>query len=319
VVRAYPVEPAGAGYRAEIVDVLTSTDTWYRPSDVCVAPDGALYVTDWNDAGVGGHYMADQKLETMTGRIYRVAPKGHKTSVPRYNLTTAAGCAAALQSPNIATRYLAWTKLRQMGVNAEGALLSVWKGNDPRMRARALQLLARNKGQERKYIDQALKDTDSDIRITGLRIARSLKLDIIPLVQGLLNDSSSQVRRECAIALRHHPSSQAPQLWTALAQQHTGRDRWYLEALGIGADKQWDKYLEAWLAQAGDNWNTAAGREIVWRSRSKKTPGLLVKMINDKNTSAKEREYYFRALDFITGPEKEQAVVELLTSAAPAK
>jgi len=33
--------------------------------------DGSIYVVDWNDAGVGGHNMADQKLETMTGRIYR--------------------------------------------------------------------------------------------------------------------------------------------------------------------------------------------------------------------------------------------------------
>src|SRR5207244_549422 len=41
VVRAYPVEKAGAGYQAKMVDLLTSTedDRWFRPSDVCVAPD----------------------------------------------------------------------------------------------------------------------------------------------------------------------------------------------------------------------------------------------------------------------------------------
>src|SRR5690606_22187096 len=65
-VRAYPVEPEGAGFKAGIQDILTSGDTWFRPSDVCVAPDGSIFVADWNDAGVGGHNMADQKLETMT-------------------------------------------------------------------------------------------------------------------------------------------------------------------------------------------------------------------------------------------------------------
>src|SRR5438477_2213669 len=111
VVRAYPIQPAGAGYQAASKDLLSTSDTWFRPSDVCVAPDGSLYIADWNDAGVGGHYMADQKLETMTGRVYRLAPKGNKPTVPKLDLATAAGCVQALQSPNQATRYLAWTKL----------------------------------------------------------------------------------------------------------------------------------------------------------------------------------------------------------------
>jgi putative membrane-bound dehydrogenase-like protein len=314
VVRAYPVEPDGAGYKAEMVDLLTSTDTWYRPSDVSVAPDGSVYVADWNDAGVGGHNMADQKLETMTGRVYRLAPPGHKPVVPKLNLNTAAGCVEALQSPNYATRYLAWTKLHEMQGQAESELLKLWANDNPRFRARALHLLARIKGSEKRYVEQALRDGNADIRLTGLRIARELKLDVIPYVKVLAKDASPQVRRECAIALRHHSSPDAPILWAQLAQQHDGKDRWYLEALGIGADRQWDQYFGAWLQQASENWNTSAGRDIVWRSRSKKTPGLLVKIINDKNTSEKERARYFRSLDFIQGPEKDAALLELLST-----
>ena len=29
-------------------------DQWFRPADVCVAPDGSLIVADWYDPGVGG-------------------------------------------------------------------------------------------------------------------------------------------------------------------------------------------------------------------------------------------------------------------------
>src|SRR2546430_450812 len=75
VVRAYTIQTAGAGYKAEIRNMLTTTNTWFRPSDLCVAPDGSVYVADWNDAGVGGHNMADQKVAEMTGRIYRIATK----------------------------------------------------------------------------------------------------------------------------------------------------------------------------------------------------------------------------------------------------
>lgn len=318
-VRAYPVTEDGAGYKARIENIITTDDTWFRPSDVAVAPDGSLYAADWNDAGVGGHNMVDQKLETMTGRVYRVAPNGHKPSAPRLDLATAAGCVQALQSPNQATRYLAWTKLHAMPSEAENDLLTLWKSGEPRMRARALHLLARIKGQEKKYVEQALQDTDANIRVAGLRIARSLKLGVIPYVKMVAQDSSAQVRRECAIALRHNSSAEAAQLWAALAQQHDGKDRWYLEALGIGADQQWDKFLNAWLAAVGDRWNTPGGRDVVWRSRGKKTPGLLVKIINDKETEAKERERYMRSFDFIQGPEKDAALVELLTSAAGAK
>ena len=313
VVRAYPAKKDGAGYSATMSNILSSADKWFRPSDVCVGPDGALYVADWNDAGVGGHAMADHELDKMTGRVYRVAPAGKKLSVPKLDLSNAAGCVAALQSPNQATRYLAWTNLHEMQASAESELLKLWKDKDPRMRARAIQLLARIKGQEKKYVDAALKESDSDLRIVGLRTARSLKIDAIPYVSKLAKDSSPQVRRECAIALRHSESSEAAQLWTTLAEQYDGKDRWYLEALGIAADKQEDKFFNAWLAKVGDHWNTPAGREIVWRSRATKAAPLLAKIITDKNPDAAQRDQFLRALDFIKGPEKEAALVEIAT------
>ncbi|HVY68839.1 MAG TPA: PVC-type heme-binding CxxCH protein [Verrucomicrobiae bacterium] len=313
VVRAYPVKPSGAGYTAEIVDLLTSSDSWYRPSDVCVAPDGSVYIADWNDAGVGGHNMADRKLETMTGRVYRVAPAGNKPSVPKLDLKSPKGAVAALQSPNGSTRYLAWTALHDMGKRAQGELAKVWKGNDSRMRARAFDLLVRIPGNEKKYIAEALKDKDENIRIVGLRQARMLKVDPVGAVHDLASDPSPAVRRECAVALRHSDSADMPALWTVLAKQYDGKDRWYLEALGLAADRKWDECLEAWLHAVGGNWDTPAGREIVWRSRAKKTPGMLVKIIADKSLTEQQRAHYFRSLDFITGPEKDAALLEILS------
>ena len=43
-----------------MVDLIRGErDLAFRPSDVAVAPDGSLFVADWQDPGVGGHQAAD--------------------------------------------------------------------------------------------------------------------------------------------------------------------------------------------------------------------------------------------------------------------
>jgi putative membrane-bound dehydrogenase-like protein len=316
-VKSYPVEPDGAGYKTHSIDILTSSDTWFRPSDVCVGPDGALYVADWNDAGVGGHDMADRDPAKMTGRIYRIAPVGSKPVVPKLELGTAAGCVRVLQSPNLSTRYLAWNALRKMQSKGRKELFKLWtRGTDPRMRARALYLLAEINRGETNTVTLAVKDANPDLRIAGLRIAREHQLDVIRFVSTLVHDSSAQVRRECAIALRHNHSPEMPRLWTELALQHDGRDRWYLEALGIGADRQEDKCFDSWHASVAENWNTAAGRDIVWRSRATNSLPLLTKIILSRDTPDNERMRYFRAIDYIQSPAKEPALIDMLLAAS---
>jgi putative heme-binding domain-containing protein len=199
---------------------------------------------------------------------------------------------------------------------AEKALRKLWQGDDQRMRARALQLLARQKGSEKRYLTEAIKDANPDIRITGLRIARQLKWDVIPMAAKLSHDASPAVRRECAIALRHNPAPEAASVWTELAAQHDGKDRWYLEALGIGADNQWDKFLEIWTQKMGGRHDTAASRDIIWRSRSNRhTPELLAKIINSRALNEPERRRYFRSFDFLSGPGKQQALIGFLKRA----
>ena len=51
---------------------------------------------------------------------------------------------------------------------------------------------------------------------------------------------------------------------------------------------------------------------IIWRSRAKKSPALLAKIIKDPATTEEDQPRYFRAFDFLTGPEKEAALKSLL-------
>ena len=303
VARAYPVKKSGAGYTAEMVDVLKATDRWVRPSDVCTAPDGSLFVADWYDPGVGGHGMRD--LER--GRIFRIAPPGSKYQVPEFDASTVEGAIQALRNPNLSARYLGWTALHQMGSKAIPALKKMTGDRDSRMRARAFWLLGKIDGST--WAVKALADRDEDIRIVGVRLARQLGVGV-KAVKVLVDEPSPQVRRECAIALHGSKDPAAPELWAELAMKHDGKDRWYLEALGIGASGNDDACYQAWKARAGSNWNNTAGRDIVWRSRSKHACADLAEIV--KSLSADQHPRYMRAFDFHKGPEKDKALAAIL-------
>ncbi len=296
VCRAYPATKSGAGYTATVANVLQGArDNWFRPSDVSVAPDGSLFVADWYDPGVGGH----NQQEVDKGRIFRVAPPGVKYTVPKYDYSTADGAAEALKSPNFSVRYLAFTALKNMGKQATGALAKLYDDkSNPRVRARALWLWGQIEGAGKSAVEAATRDGDPDIRVTGIRLARELKLDPIEIVRPLVNDPDPAVRRECAIALRHCQSPEAARLWAELAAKHDGQDRWYLEALGIGADKNWDACLDAYLALSPDPLGAPGGRDIIWRSRAAKTPALLVKIIKDPATPKQDQPRVYAGLRF---------------------
>ena len=44
----------------------------FRPADLDIGPDGAIYIADWHDERSGGHSTQD---ESASGAIYRIAPK----------------------------------------------------------------------------------------------------------------------------------------------------------------------------------------------------------------------------------------------------
>lgn len=321
-VRAYPVEKSGAGYTAKMVDILTSTDNWYRPSDVAIAPDGSLYISDWYDPGVGGHAMGDNVRDKIMGRIYRVAARGSLPKATAPDLATAEGAVKALELPNPATVFAAWQALAALGAKAEPALVTLWKSPDPRLRSRALGLLARLPGRQVEHLRAGLLDPDSDVRVAAVRLCSTLErsnvLDTSPLdedralVGKLLRDHSPQVRRQIAVSL--YRTKKIDQLWAALAAQHDGQDRWYLEALGIGAIGNEDACFDAWLAMVGDNWNTAGGRDIIWRMRTAKSADYLAKIVADDEVAAGEKPRFLRAFDFLpASPEKAKALAHIAT------
>ena len=310
IVRSYPVKKSGAGYSAEIVNILEGTnDKWFRPSDVSVAPDGSLIIADWYDPGVGGHAMGDLDR----GRLYRVTPTGHTGyTSPAVDLTTADGAIAALSSPNEEARYQGYTALKTMGLAAAPALEKLAASPKPHLQARALWLLAQVPGKADSTIALALASKNDDIRTTGIRIGLQHQKAPAALVSPLLKDPSATVRREAAIALRFDKSPAADAAWAALAAQHDGKDRWALEALGIGADLSWDARLAAYLTLVPSPETNAGGRDILWRSRAKDSAAHLAKIMKSDAVPEAEKDRYMRAFDYQPTVEKDKALESLL-------
>ncbi|KAB2641949.1 MAG: c-type cytochrome [Verrucomicrobia bacterium] len=316
-VRAYPVTKDGAGYEATMVNILTGTDSWYRASDAAIGCDGSLFVADWYDPGVGGHGTGDNVKGHIRGRVYRVAPTGSQLSTLKVDVSTPAGAIVALESPNRVVRGMAWQALHAQGEAAIGALGKLWRNPLPRLRARALGVLAQTPGHAISALTAGFKDPDADVRIWALRLtatlARSEVFDAAPLrepIAKLLHDPSPAVRRQIAIYLRGQKD--IGKFWTALALQHDGKDRWYLEALGIGSAGNEDACFEAWIAAVGKQWNTPGGRDIVWRLRSSKTAAYLVKILADASVLSSDKPRFLRAFDFLpASAEKQAALIEL--------
>jgi len=286
VVRAYSPIPAAAGYSCESADLLKSSYPWVRPVDVCVGVDGAVFVADWTDPGVGGHATADIDPATISGRIYRIAPEGNRPSTPPLDLSTAKGQVAALCSPNLARRYLAFQKLIAGGADAVAALKELWTAPNAVFRARALWILARRpEGQE--ILREALKDGDVNLRVCALRASRQVKCDMIAIAREMLNDPHPFVARELCVAMNYEPTPEALDILVALAdrvdpllpvpeiaskdfaeqeraRQERVRNKWYLEAFGIGCTGREKEVLEAWQ-KSGKNKHPRVAEAIAWR------------------------------------------------------
>ena len=310
MVRAFPVQPDGAGYTATLEPMVTGErDRWFRPSDVTAAPDGSLIIADWYDPGVGGHAQGD----VVRGRIFRLAPAGNDRYVsPRLDYDSVEGAIRALRNPNLAARERAWRALRGFGDEAIAALQKMTHDDDPRMAARALWCLGKMDGQGEAVIADAIDRDDANLRIVGLRLAR--QLDVAePVLRKLATDPSAAVRREVCVALAEQSDEVAADVWPTLATQYDGADRWYLEALGIAARGRWSQCLDALESQVAvpvsetesvsakqpaKSLGEKAYRDLVWRSRAARTPELLAKLIRAKSTPADELPRLLRSFDF---------------------
>jgi putative heme-binding domain-containing protein len=71
------IVPHGSSFKTrDLGKAVTTTDTWFRPVDIKLGPDGALYIADWYDSTVSHLKNNEGQLDPDKGRIYRLRAKG---------------------------------------------------------------------------------------------------------------------------------------------------------------------------------------------------------------------------------------------------
>ena len=89
-------------------------------------------------------------------------------------------------------------------------------------------------------------------------------MDIPSIADKMLNDDSPAVRRELALAMNYEPADKAVPILVKLADKYDGHDRWYLEAIGIGATGREHELLEAWTKDHKNN-DPQVAEKLAWR------------------------------------------------------
>jgi putative membrane-bound dehydrogenase-like protein len=269
VINAFPLKRYGAGFRTEQKIMLSSEDEWFRPVDVCAAPDGSVFVADWYDGGVGGHAFKDQ----TTGRIYRLAPAGSRAETATLDLRSVAGLIKASESPNLATRDVARRMLIERANGSEGRdeldrELEAW-GKSTSGMARMLWIASAMKGPSPlDAIKSSLRDSPAYfrsfpppirelfVRVVGRDNARlgvlhtreahppRSEAHLAELLK-LVDDPDPGVRRELLLASRDMPTERVRDALVSLARSWDGKDRYYLEALGLAVRNRESEFISS--------------------------------------------------------------------------
>lgn len=209
----------GVTYRGERIDdrgeLLTSTDNWFRPVQMCIGPEGAIYVADMYREVIEHPQSIPPEIKQQLdltsgrdkGRIYRLLPQQFRQDmVDRHAFTTADDLTAALKSPNMWRRL---TSLRLIWERSDKAVVPMLRelvqaAPLPETRVAALYGLESLDCLEVAHLKTALADSHPQVRRHALRLSEH-QFDSSPelflLAQGLQNDESAIVRCQLALSL----------------------------------------------------------------------------------------------------------------------
>ncbi|MEP6663088.1 MAG: PVC-type heme-binding CxxCH protein, partial [Verrucomicrobiota bacterium] len=250
----------GSGYTMKQLDpLIVSTDPAFRPVDMKMGPDGALYIADWYNLLIGHmqYHFRDPGRDFTHGRIWRVTAK-NRPLAPKFDFAKASvkEVLDQLKAPEEFNR--AQAKRVLSGLNPKKVLpaLAAWVKNlNPadknfdHQRLEALWTYQTLNVVEPALMKSLLRAKEPDARAAAtavLRYWRDRMENVSDLLAVQVADENPRVRLQAVISLSYLHNARA------------------MEIAASVLDHPMDKYLEQALK------NTANALQDVWLSPAQK-------------------------------------------------
>ena len=204
-------------------EFLMSTDSWFRPANFTIGPDGSLYVVDMYRQHIETPLSIPEDLKAEMdfyagedqGRIYRILPDDFpEADVQIYpGEMTAEGLTSLLEHPHRWWRLTAQRLLiERQATEVIPTLVDILhESPSPKARLHALYTLEGLDAVDYGIVFDALHDTDPHVQIHALRLSESYPQSI-PEILTLVDTEDPRVALQLALTLGEFGSS--------LAQQH---------------------------------------------------------------------------------------------------
>jgi putative heme-binding domain-containing protein len=219
-------EDDGAGFRmTDLPPFMTSTHGSFRPVDVKLGPDGAIYLCDWYNPIIG-HYQASFRhpdRDKAHGRIWRITYKGRPLNTPPP--IAAASVSALLENLKSSDTWTLYQTKRELGERPTPeviAALEKWtaplQGRDlatERALHQALGVYEWHESPAPALLARLLGAARSDVRAYAAGVAArwadrlSTGPDALALLTPLVSDESPRVRLAAVVALANIPRAES--------------------------------------------------------------------------------------------------------------
>ena len=232
VIEVHRFADAGAGFKTtQLPQLLKSSNAAFRPVDVSVGPDGAIYIADWFNPLIG-HYQTsyvDPKRDKTRGRIWRLTAKGRPpVRQPDLASMKPAALLDQLKSPERWTRYQAKRLLFDAPSVEVLAAADRWVADLPSNTPDHERLLLEVTGVYEAHetprlalLQRLLAAQDPRVRAYGTRVAGAWA-DRLPealsLLQARARDEHPRVRLEAAVAATYAPGVEAVRVVTQVLE-----------------------------------------------------------------------------------------------------
>src|SRR5437764_9627294 len=256
----YKIEDKGSSFTGtELEPVLSSLDPNFRPSDIKIGPDGAIWFIDWHNPIIGHmqHNLRDPSRDREHGRIYRVTYEGRKLLKP----VKIAGepidkLLDLLKEPEDRVRYRARIELSGRDTDQVIAAVKPWIAALDRKDAHyehnmleGLWVYQNQNVVNEDLLKRELKSPEFRARAAATRVLcywRDRIPDALEILKKLAVDPHPRVRLEAVRAASFFPLAQAIEIPLLSADQPTDI---YLDFVRKETMRALDPYLKKAIAE----------------------------------------------------------------------